>query len=379
MHTLYSLGNTAISEDLLKRAFLARIDKIHEIDKTTDAFRRVTKRLTNSVLKGNVRQKCVSYSTCNPSVNDYLSYEISKNPLEMVEMTQCAISVEQIERIAKLSNDQLSKEAIIERMRRADFYSLECNNTFHSREERFLDLIEELDAWDVDFGDNGIVALNQILNASPYGHDAFSNFLFNLCQHEKSIVYGNAVPTILQKDNYLRYAKTLTPDGLNSLLQLIDANICGLHERFARKYHLSKLAVEIIGNKVTNDLYLSSIIENAVSTCCDHDQEGNRTLSRHARARCVKMVVNDTVEEIQQDIESILQDCDNFKNLILISDFKLKDIATSIPIDEYVDEELEGDSSARVAPRENRSEAEELQEIRLMFNSLKAQTATEKL
>ena len=136
MHTLYSLGNTAISEDLLKRAFLARIDKIHEIDKTTDAFRRVTKRLTNSVLKGNVRQKCVSYSTCNPSVNDYLSYEISKNPLEMVEMTQCAISVEQIERIAKLSNDQLSKEAIIERMRRADFYSLECNNTFHSREDR---------------------------------------------------------------------------------------------------------------------------------------------------------------------------------------------------------------------------------------------------
>lgn len=101
MNTLYSLSDTYIERKYLERAFNARIRNENILDSTTNHFKRVMKRLTNSLLSIGYVNKGDCVSVLNPSINDYLLNSIKNNENEQKKIAENAVYFEQIIRVNK--------------------------------------------------------------------------------------------------------------------------------------------------------------------------------------------------------------------------------------------------------------------------------------
>lgn len=109
LNTLYSLTNTIISMDIVKRCFEHRLIMLPGIDLSINHFEQSIKRLQNSMLKIVDDKGSRMLSVANPSVNDFLYANLNKNTPEKQQIIEHSICFYQLRRL-------LSKEAYEERL-----------------------------------------------------------------------------------------------------------------------------------------------------------------------------------------------------------------------------------------------------------------------
>lgn len=106
MHVLYSLTNNYINISYLEESFNNNIKKNIEIDNSINVFNRVISRLSNSLIIKLEEKNEIKVGVLNPSINDYIKNEISKNLNEQIKIVENAIYIEQIYKIDN-SNEQI--------------------------------------------------------------------------------------------------------------------------------------------------------------------------------------------------------------------------------------------------------------------------------
>lgn len=113
IHTLYSLTNTSIEIALLELAFNKRIENVASIDTSTNIFKNTLTRLSESILKVFEDKNKIKVSVINPSVNDYVSAEITKNLAEQISIVNSSMFIEQLMKIARSDG---AKKLIIDKI-----------------------------------------------------------------------------------------------------------------------------------------------------------------------------------------------------------------------------------------------------------------------
>lgn len=97
--TLFSLSNTSVSCELVKKCFLYRVQNLEGIDTTINQFERSLKRLQDSFVKIVDEKGCKKLSMLNPSINDYLNSKLEGNSLERKSILESAVTIQQYERL----------------------------------------------------------------------------------------------------------------------------------------------------------------------------------------------------------------------------------------------------------------------------------------
>ena len=107
--TIYSLTNSVIDIAVLEKSFNKRIRSLGSADTSINLFRESIVRLTESLIKIVISSKNTFVSVINPSVNDYIRFDISINSNEQISIIKSAIYIEQI---VKLSISDDAKELV---------------------------------------------------------------------------------------------------------------------------------------------------------------------------------------------------------------------------------------------------------------------------
>jgi hypothetical protein len=97
--TLFSLSNTTVSCELVKKCFLHRVQIMDGIDTTINQFERSLKRLQDSFVKIVDEKGCKKLSMLNPSINDYLKSKLDGNSLERKSILKSAVTIQQYKRL----------------------------------------------------------------------------------------------------------------------------------------------------------------------------------------------------------------------------------------------------------------------------------------
>lgn len=96
--TLYSLTDTNVEYEVLKKCFDSRLSQMNNIDYTVDNYESILSRLNQSIIniidnKGNMH-----IGVINPSVNDYMKSVFDRNKLELNEVRRSISNYKQLER-----------------------------------------------------------------------------------------------------------------------------------------------------------------------------------------------------------------------------------------------------------------------------------------
>lgn len=99
LNTLYSLTNTTILLEVVKKCYMHRISIMQGVDLSINHFEQSLKRLQNSMIKivDVVNKKMLSVA--NPSVNDFLSAHLIKNIPEKNAIVSASVCVRQLKRL----------------------------------------------------------------------------------------------------------------------------------------------------------------------------------------------------------------------------------------------------------------------------------------
>lgn len=97
--TLYSLTNTVIPLEVVKKCYNHRIGNIQGIDLSINHFEQAMRRLQGSMIKVVDSKSRKMLSVANPSVNDFLAAHLQENKPERDEIIRSAISVYQLKRM----------------------------------------------------------------------------------------------------------------------------------------------------------------------------------------------------------------------------------------------------------------------------------------
>lgn len=111
LNTLYSLTNSTVSIDVIKRCFEYRLSKTQGVDLSINHFEQSLKRLQNSMIKIVDSRGQRMISTINPSVNDFLRAHLSRNTPEKDQIIKCSKCFLQLARL-------LTEEEYEEKLRR---------------------------------------------------------------------------------------------------------------------------------------------------------------------------------------------------------------------------------------------------------------------
>lgn len=107
MTTLYSLTDTTIPLDMLKRSYNYRIGNNINIDTTINVFEDVLNRLNSSLIMIYDKKGIKEIGVINPSVNDYLKEYIESNELEAQSIIENITEYCQIERCLKEKEQEI--------------------------------------------------------------------------------------------------------------------------------------------------------------------------------------------------------------------------------------------------------------------------------
>lgn len=110
--TLFSLTDTLVDLDLMRRCFYYRLSQIDSIDVTEDNFRNCHKRLNKSMIRTVDFQGATKIGMINPSVNDYLKNRFARNEPERKAIITSIISIEQSEKMIENKEEFYNKRFI---------------------------------------------------------------------------------------------------------------------------------------------------------------------------------------------------------------------------------------------------------------------------
>lgn len=118
MYTLYSLNDTKVNIEMMRKAFIQRLKMIPGIDTTMNYFDIVMYRLTKSLLSQPISKEDGNHyiSVINPSVNDYIQKCLYNNEIEVNSIINTALYYEQIINMSRfLQNEKSYEERIFEK------------------------------------------------------------------------------------------------------------------------------------------------------------------------------------------------------------------------------------------------------------------------
>ncbi|WP_297639268.1 restriction endonuclease [uncultured Clostridium sp.] len=121
VNTLFSLTDTTIDCEILKKAFNKRISTEKDIDVIVESFENTIKRLNKSMLKFVDRNNNKEISVLNPSVNDYIKEMLVENNLELEKIRESVMYYEQLKRCY---SDSEIHEIITKYIKNGEFKSL---------------------------------------------------------------------------------------------------------------------------------------------------------------------------------------------------------------------------------------------------------------
>ena len=98
MTTLYSLTDTSVDVEIIKRAFNYRIGNSMVVDTTKNIWEDVLKRLEGSMILIVEKNRKKEIGTINPSVNDFLKEYLSENEIETGRIKDNSTEYKQIKR-----------------------------------------------------------------------------------------------------------------------------------------------------------------------------------------------------------------------------------------------------------------------------------------
>ena len=97
--TLFSLTDTIVKSDILKRAYIKRIKYISSVDVTQNYYENALKRMNGSMIKLVDKDNQIWVGAANPSVNDFLREILSNNSLEYEDIKEHCTEYIQIMRL----------------------------------------------------------------------------------------------------------------------------------------------------------------------------------------------------------------------------------------------------------------------------------------
>lgn len=97
--TMFSLTDTIIKEDILKRAYNERIKNMPNLDVTQNYYENSIRRMNGSMIKLVEKENQVWVGAANPSVNDFLREILKKNSLEYENIKEHCTECVQILRL----------------------------------------------------------------------------------------------------------------------------------------------------------------------------------------------------------------------------------------------------------------------------------------
>ncbi|CEQ15120.1 nSTAND3 domain-containing NTPase [Paraclostridium sordellii] len=125
MSTIYSLTNTSVEDSILRQCFYRRISIFNDIDYTLDNYNIGIERLTKSLLKIIDYKGIKKIGVINPSINDYLNFQINKNNIEVINILNTAIYMEQI---IKFYDIEETKMWILSKIQNSEILELKTIN-----------------------------------------------------------------------------------------------------------------------------------------------------------------------------------------------------------------------------------------------------------
>lgn len=108
LNIMYSISSANVSRDVLKECY-NNVAKLRVYDTEKNNFEIISDKMTNSLIKQELTSNDIILNVINPSINDYILNDLSKNTVELEKMMKEAIYLEQIKNIVKLDNKLLSK------------------------------------------------------------------------------------------------------------------------------------------------------------------------------------------------------------------------------------------------------------------------------
>lgn len=97
--TLYSLTNTMVSIDIVKKCYEHRISRIADVDVSINHFEQSVNRLLGSMIKIVDVEGVKMLSAANPSVNDFICAHLEKNEPEKNTVLETSITLYQLKRL----------------------------------------------------------------------------------------------------------------------------------------------------------------------------------------------------------------------------------------------------------------------------------------
>lgn len=206
--TLYSLTDTNIEYNVLKKCFEKRLSKMRDIDYTINNFEMVLARLNQSIIKIIDNKNSMHIGVINPSVNDFLKGIFLNNRLEVdeirsgitnfLQLKRCYLEVELPQVIEKMMND-----ASI------------CDIDFNSKNEKDYFIVSN-------------ICRNSVLN--KIYQDTIKNYLYNTfgctINGEKLLSHEEILRKLLDEPCYSYYdiKNILQEECIESMLEAMELN-----------------------------------------------------------------------------------------------------------------------------------------------------------
>ena len=114
LNTLYSITNTIVSIDVVKKCYMHRISNIQGVDSSINYFEQSLNRLNNSMIKIVDANNKQMLSVVNPSVNDFLAAHLENNIPEKREILSTSICILQLKRLLNVKEYKLKLRHIFD-------------------------------------------------------------------------------------------------------------------------------------------------------------------------------------------------------------------------------------------------------------------------
>jgi len=173
INTLYSLTDNVVDIGILEIAFNKRIQKNNYLDTSINLFDKTVKRLNDSLLKIIEQNAKSKISVLNPSINDYVKAEISKNPNEQISIIN---SAKYIEQIMKMTQSEEARESVLLLIKTKKILEMPVlkNSAFYY----YFKLVVDWNLWDYITNDSLLLSVEK----------AYTN-LSNDCKEEYAQLY----------------------------------------------------------------------------------------------------------------------------------------------------------------------------------------------
>ena len=289
LHTMYSIGTSNVSNEILKECFNNVIKK-RNYDSEKNNYNNITEKLSNSIITQSIVKEKYVMNTINPSLNDYIMNDLKDNEVELEKMIDECIYIEQFINIVNLNQNILSKINI-------DIFKLKSiNNDFNNK---LLYLIYYHKYYD-----------EKIRN---YLYDILDNYkpnqssrILDLLSNSKIVKYYKLDKYILNINFLMGLCDNSSNNYIKDLVEFLDDYIDEIVDNSKEKY-LNDLYIKltpIISKKIEDYIfeYISCIIDDIVDSNFDmfkyiYDEDGYKVQNMNEIKDAVKNKLNNILED----------------------------------------------------------------------------------